>query len=430
MREINLGLIGFGTVGQGMVKILLSNREIISARADLRLRLKAIADLDIETDRGIPLSDVRLTNDAKELIYDPKIDILVELIGGLEDARTYILEALAQKKHIITANKALLATHGKEIFEAAANNGVRVAFEASVAGAIPIVRALRDGLVGDRIGAVYGIINGTANYILSEMTERNCAFEQALGKARERGYAEADPSLDIEGIDSAHKLVLLILLGFGTQVSLDDIYVEGISGISPLDIEFAKELRYCVKLLAIAKGDEEVLEARVHPTMVPASSLLATVGGVHNAIFVRGQATGSSMFYGQGAGMMPTGAAVVADLVEVALGLGSDRQRSLVPEFSNLNVNDMTQTVTPYYLRFSAADRPGVLSKISGILGEHNISIAQVIQHGRQVGGAVPLVMMTHEAKESNMSAALKLIDQLPVVWEKTVVMRVEEGLD
>lgn len=430
MREVNLGLIGFGTVGQGMVRILLNNLDLIGAKANIRFRLKAIADLDIETDRGIPLSDVSLTSDAKELIYDPEIDILVELIGGLEPARTYILEAVGQKKNIITANKALLAVHGKEIFEAAAQNGVRVAFEASVAGAIPIVRVLRDGLVGDRIGAVYGIINGTANYMLSEMTERGCAFQEALRMAQDKGYAEADPGLDVEGIDSAHKLVLLILLAFGRQVSLDQIYVEGISGISPLDIEFAKELGYRVKLLAIAKGDERVLEARVHPTMVPASSLLATVGGVYNAIFVRGQATGSSMFYGRGAGMMPTGAAVVADLVEVGLDLGSGRQKVLVPEFGNLHINDMAQTVTPYYLRFSAADRPGVLSKISGILGDHDISIAKVIQHGRQVGGAVPLVMMTHEARESNMLAALELIDPLAVVWGKTVLIRVEENLE
>lgn len=425
--------MGFGTVGQGMVRVLRETSDLLASKLKFGISLAAIADLDIETDRGIPLEGIRLTTDAKEVISDPKIDLVVELIGGLEPARSYILEALERGKHVVTANKALLAEHGSEIFSRASQKGLCVAFEAAVAGGIPIVRALRDGLVAERLRSIFGIINGTANYILSEMTDKESKFSDVLRLAQKKGYAEADPSLDVEGLDSAHKLVILILLGFGTEVKLSQIFVEGISRIAPVDIQFAKELGYRIKLLAIAKQEGGLLEARVHPTMIPANSLLATVSGIHNAIFIKGEATGSTMFYGQGAGMMPTGCAVVADVVEVASLINSGGETAWRPCESQLVLRDIAETVNHYYLRFSAVDRPGVLSKIAGVLGDHDISIASVIQKGRQVGpasGGVPVVMMTHEAKEKNVRAALKLIDQLPVVRGDTLLIRVEENLD
>lgn len=433
MRKIKVGLLGFGTVGQGMVRVLREASDVLASKLKFDISLVAIADLDIETDRGIPLGGIRLTTDAKEVISDPKIDLVVELIGGLEPARSYILEALERGKHVVTANKALLAEHGPEIFSRASQKGLCVAFEAAVAGGIPIVRALRDGLVAERLRSIFGIINGTANYILSEMTDKGSKFSDVLRLAQKKGYAEADPSLDVEGLDSAHKLVILILLGFGTEVKLSQIFVEGISRIAPVDIQFAKELGYRIKLLAIAKQEGGFLEARVHPTMIPANSLLATVSGIHNAIFIKGEATGSTMFYGQGAGMMPTGCAVVADVVEVASMINSDRPLAWRPCQRDLSLRNMAETVNHYYLRFSAVDRPGVLSKIAGVLGDHDISIASVIQKGRQVGpasGGVPVVMMTHEAREKNVRAALKLIDQLPVVRGDTLLIRVEENLD
>ena len=429
MREIKVGLIGFGTVGQGVVKILLEGRDIIASKLGAHLVLKGIADLNLERDRGIPLEGIRLTTDAKELITDPDIDIIVELIGGEEPAKSYILEATERGKSVVTANKLLLARWGREILEAARRRGVQIAFEASVGGGIPIVRSLRDGLVADRIRAVFGIINGTSNYILTEMTERGGRFSEVLKVAQEKGYAEADPTLDVEGHDSAHKLTILILLAFGKHIEADKIYTEGISHITPLDIEFAQELGYRIKLLAIAKREGEFIEARVHPTMVPADSLLATVGGVYNAIFVKGEATGSTMFYGRGAGMMPAGAAVVADLVEIARNIMTGGSAPMPVHDEGLALRDMSETVNHYYFRFSAIDRPGVLSKISGVLGDHDISIASMIQKGRQVKGAVPVVMMTHEAKEKNVLDALRIIDQLAVVRGKTMMIRVEESL-
>jgi len=433
MDRIHIGLIGFGTVGTGLVKILQENAKVLEQRLGLSIVLKRIADLDVTSDRGVKVNPAILTPKVAEVIEDPEIAIIVELIGGLEPARTYILQAIEKGKHIVTANKALLAVHGGEIFQAAEEAGLDIGFEGSVGGGIPIIRSLREGLVANRIRVIFGILNGTANYILSEMTQRGLKFQEVLKKAQELGYAEADPTLDVEGIDTAHKLSILLSLAYGVQVRLEDIYTEGISDISSMDIEYAKELGYYVKLLAIAKSDGGPIEARVHPTLLPAEHLLSTVSGPFNAIFVNGDAVGATLFYGAGAGMMPTGSAVVSDLVDLCrnLRLGVSRrvpllsyQRQHLREAEIKDIQDITST---YYLRFTVVDRPGVLSRISGILGNLDISIASVIQKGRRAEKAVPIYMLTHEAREKNMQRALQEIDRLPSTVDKTVLIRIED---
>lgn len=424
MGEIGVGLIGFGTVGTGVVRLLLENASLLEERIGLRLKLRRIADLDIERDRGVKIPREILTTDALQVIEDPTVDIVVELIGGIEPAKSFILRALELGKPVVTANKALLAQHGKELFEKAQQKGVPIGFEGSVGGGIPVIKALREGLVANRIEVILGILNGTSNYILTKMTEEGKDFEEALREAQRLGYAEADPSLDVEGTDAAHKLTILASLAFGTWVDLDWVYVEGISHLSPLDIEFSKEFGYRIKLLAIAKRGTEGLQLRVHPTMIPAEHLLSQVKGVYNAIYLAGDAVGPTLLYGQGAGALPTGSAVVSDLVQVAtrgdhglLPFDLDRRPSL---------KGIEELRCPYYLRFTAVDRPGVLSKISGILGENDISIASVIQKGRTRTGAVPIVMMTHEAVERNVRRALEAIDSLDVIRDSTKLLRVE----
>ncbi|RLB02902.1 MAG: homoserine dehydrogenase, partial [Deltaproteobacteria bacterium] len=421
---IGVGLIGFGTVGTGVVRLLLENASLLEERIGLRLKLRRIADLDIERDRGVKIPREILTTDALQVIEDPTVDIVVELIGGIEPAKSFILRALELGKPVVTANKALLAQHGKELFEKAQQKGVPIGFEGSVGGGIPVIKALREGLVANRIEVILGILNGTSNYILTKMTEEGKNFEEALREAQRLGYAEADPSLDVEGTDAAHKLTILASLAFGTWVDLDWVYVEGISHLSPLDIEFSKEFGYRIKLLAIAKRGTEGLQLRVHPTMIPAEHLLSQVKGVYNAIYLAGDAVGPTLLYGQGAGALPTGSAVVSDLVQVATRgdhglLPFDLDRS--PPLKGIE-----ELRCPYYLRFTAVDRPGVLSKISGILGENDISIASVIQKGRTRTGAVPIVMMTHEAVERNVRRALEAIDSLDVIRDSTKLLRVE----
>jgi homoserine dehydrogenase len=437
MRVINVGLIGFGTVGSGVVKILQKNSKLIEKRMGAKIALKRIADIDIKTDRGVRLKKGVLTTQADEVIKDPEIDIIIELIGGIEPAKTFILRAIQNKKHIITANKALLALHGDEIFRAAYRYGVDVNFEASVGGGIPLIRSIKEGLVANRIHSIFGILNGTSNYILSKMTDEGRSFKEVLKEAQEKGYAEANPTYDIEGIDAAHKLAILIRLAFGTSIEFKEIFIGGISEITPLDIQFSREFGYRIKLLAITKIDNGKIEARVHPTMIPESHLLSTVEGVFNAIYIRGDATGPTLFYGQGAGQMPTGSAVVSDLVELGRNLLVQAHGRRVPLLSfqesaieEIPLKRMEEVVTPFYMRFSALDRPGVLSKISGILGKNGISIASVIQKGRQVNGAVPIVMMTHEAKEESANQALREIDRLNVILGRTMVIRVENELE
>lgn len=437
MQEIKVGLIGFGTVGAGVVKILQKNSRLIEKRMGAKIILKRIADIDTKTDRGVKLKSGILTTRVDDVIKDPEIDIVMELIGGIEPAKTFILKAIRNKKHIITANKALLALHGDEIFSAAHRFGVDVNFEASVGGGIPLIRSIKEGLVANRIHSIFGILNGTSNYILSKMTDEGRNFREVLKEAQEKGYAEADPTYDVEGIDAAHKLAILIRLAFGTPLQFKEIFIGGISEITPLDIQFSREFGYRIKLLAIAKIDQGKIEARVHPTMIPEGRLLSTVEGVFNAIYIKGDATGPTLFYGQGAGQMPTGSAVVSDLVELGRNLLVQATGRRVPLLSfqesaieKIPLKKMEEVVMPFYMRFSALDRPGVLSRILGILGKNGISIASVIQKGRRVDGAVPVVMMTHEAKEENVHRALREIDRLHVILGKTMVIRVENELE
>jgi homoserine dehydrogenase len=437
MKEIKVGLIGFGTVGAGVVKILQKNYRLIENRMGAKIILKRIADIDLKTDRGVKLKPGVLTRRAQDVIEDPEIDIVMELIGGIEPAKTYILNAIRNNKHIVTANKALLALHGDEIFREAHRFGVDVNFEASVGGGIPLIRSIKEGLVANRIQSIFGILNGTSNYILSKMTDEGRNFKEVLKEAQEKGYAEADPTFDIEGIDAAHKLAILIRLAFGTPLRFEEIFIGGISEITPLDIQFGLEFGYRIKLLAIAKIDQGKIEARVHPTLIPEGHLLSTVEGVFNAIYIKGDAIGPTLFYGQGAGQLPTGSAVVSDLVELGRNLLVQATGRRVPALSfqesaieNISRKKMEEVVMPFYMRFSALDRPGVLSKISGILGKNGISIASVIQKGRKIKGAVPIVMMTHEAKEKNVHRALKEIDQLGVILGKTIFIRVENELE
>lgn len=424
MGEIGIGLIGFGTVGTGVVRLLLQNASLLEERIGLRLKLRRIADIDIQRDRGVKVPQELLTTDPFQVIEDPRVDIVVELIGGIEPAKSFILRALELGKPVVTANKALLAQHGRELFEKAQQKGIPIGFEGSVGGGIPVIKALREGLVANRIEVILGILNGTSNYILTKMTEEGKEFEEALREAQRLGYAEADPSLDVQGTDAAHKLTILASLAFGTWVDLDRVYVEGISHLSPLDIEFSKEFGYRIKLLAIAKWETEGLQLRVHPTMVPAEHVLSQVKGVYNAVYLAGDATGPLLLYGQGAGALPTGSAVVSDLVQVATK-GNHCLLPFNPE-RRLPLKGIDELRCPYYLRFTAVDRPGVLSKISRILGDNDISIASVIQKGRTRTGTVPIVMMTHEAVERNVRRAIEAIDSLDVIKDSTKLLRVE----
>ena len=437
MKEIKVGLIGFGTVGSGVARILQKNSRLIEKRMGARLVLKRIADVDLETDRGVKLKSGVLTARAEEVIRDPEIDIVMELIGGIEPAKTFILRAIRNRKHIVTANKALLALHGDEIFREAHRFGVDVNFEASVGGGIPLIQSIKEGLVANRIQSIFGILNGTSNYILSKMTDEGGNFKEVLKEAQQKGYAEADPTYDIEGIDAAHKLAILIRLAFGTALRFNEIFIGGISEITPVDIQFGREFGYRIKLLAIAKMEKGKIEARVHPTMIPEGHLLSTVGGVFNAIYIKGDAVGPVLFYGQGAGQMATGSAVLSDLVELGRNLLVQAQGPRVPSLSYQEfaieknpLKRIEEIVMPYYMRFSALDQPGVLSKISGILGKNGISIISVIQKGRRIKGSVPIVMMTHEAKEKNVHRALKEINRLGVILGKTMFIRVENELE
>ena len=435
-RDIKIGLIGMGTVGTGVAKILLEKKGLLELKVGVPLILEQAADRHLDRPRPVDLSGVKLTENPEDVVNNPKIDILVELIGGYEPARTFILKAISKGKHIVTANKALLATFGEEIFSAAYEKGVDIAFEASVGGGIPLIKGIKEGLVANNIECMFGILNGTANYILTKMTDEGITFGVALRDAQRRGYAEADPRFDVEGVDTAHKLAILTALAYGTPINLDQIYVEGISYITPLDIQFARELGYRIKLLAISRLRGKGIETRVHPTMIPESHLLANVNGAYNALLIKGDSVGDVLFYGLGAGMMPAGSAVVSDIVDLSRNLikgGVQR----VPALAYMPSGRKKKSVIPidnlescYYFRFSALDQPGVLAKIAGILGGYKISIASVIQKGRKIRGSVPIVMLTHRAKEAYVRQALKEIDELEVVRGKTVSIRMEDNLD
>jgi homoserine dehydrogenase len=431
MNEIKIALLGLGTVGCGVVKILQSHGAEMSERAGCRLTLGRVADADLTRRRdGIDLASLPLVGDAGRAIDDPAVQIVIELIGGLEPARTFILKALAAGKHVVTANKALLAHHGIELFEEARRNRVMLGFEAAVAGGIPLIRAVKDGLAANRILSVFGIVNGTCNYILSKMADEGRDFGEVLKEAQAHGYAEADPTLDIEGLDSAHKLQILATLAFRTAVDLKDIYTEGITAVTQQDVVNATELGYRIKLLAIAKASEGALEVRVNPTMIPAVSPLAAVSGVFNAVFITGDNVGNLMFYGRGAGQLPTASAVWSDTLEIArrVAHGIPALDTDLPSIGRnpLPLRPMDEIRSAYYLRVMAMDRPGVLAQVAGILGRHDISLVSVLQKGRARGEAVPVVMMTHEARERDMRAALAAIDKLPVVAARTTMIRVE----
>ncbi len=434
MKEISIGLIGFGTVGSGVVKILQENGSLLAARAGIPLRLKRIADLDLKSDRGVKVDRSILTSDPEQILQDPEISIVVELIGGYEPARTLILEAFRQRKQVVTANKALLAHHGTEIFQAAREAGVHIAFEAAVAGGIPILRSLREGLVANRFEKVLAILNGTCNFILTAMHEQpGLPLDEVLRKAQEFGYAEADPTLDVDGTDSVHKLVLVLRLTHGIQADFQKVHREGILGIDPFDVALAKEFGYRIKLLAIIIDHGKTVEARLHPTMLPEHHPLAQVDGVFNGIYLRGDMVGEQLFYGRGAGKEPTASAVVGDLIEVAQNVlrgdgGALSSADYPGDWPALGeVMDMSQIVTNYYLRVQAKDRPGVLSKISGIMSDHSISIHSVFQKGRHSVGTVPVVFLTHRAQEANVREASKKIGELDVVEGEPVIIRIED---
>jgi len=439
VSDVRIGLLGLGTVGAGVVKILQTRREMLEERAGARLTLAAVADTDLTRAReGLDLKNLPLTGDAAHVLADTSIHVVIELVGGLEPARTFISRALAARKHVVTANKALLAHHGAELYEEARRAGVALGFEAAVAGGIPLIRAVKDGLVANRVLSLAGIVNGTCNYILSKMTDEGLDFSLVLKEAQAHGYAEADPALDIEGMDSAHKLQILVALAFRTFVDLKHIHTEGITRVTAQDIDYARELGYRIKLLAIAKATGPAgapsagVEVRVHPTMIPAASPLAAVSGVFNGIFLTGDAVGDLMFYGRGAGQMPTASAVLSDVVEIARRIAHGIP-SLPLELPSIGPTALPLTPMEairccYYLRVTAQDRPGVLSRVAGILGENDISIANVIQKGRGTREAVPVVMLTHEARERDMRAALAKIDRLRDVAAATTMIRVEGG--
>ena len=433
MKKINVGLIGCGTIGTGVAKILIENKDLLLSRIGAVLNLKYVADIDLETDRGIPFDDGVFISDAFKVVDDPDIDIVVEMIGGQKIAKDLILRAFDNGKPVVTANKALLAGHGNTLFRAAMENGVDLAFEASVGGCMPIIKSLRESLVGNHIRSMAGILNGTCNYILSRSAEDGSSFEDVLAEAQKNGFAEADPTLDIEGIDTAHKLAILTSLAYGMEINYKDIYIEGISKITPMDIEFAREFGYRIKLLAITKDTGDAVEARVHPTMIPFTNPLSGVNGVLNAVTITGDAVGDMMLYGYGAGMMPTASAVVGDIADIARNLLSNA-KSRIPMLSyqmdrirKIPVRRIDEIIIHYYFRFSALDRPGVLSKISGILGDNEISIKSVQQKGRKTNGAVPIVMLTHLAREADVQKALTEILNLDVVSDRPVLMRIED---
>ena len=428
-KMVNVGIIGLGVVGSGTARILLENENVLQQRLGFDINLKRIAVRDIKSKRRVKVPRRMLTTDVNSILNDPDIHIVAELIGGIRPAKDFILKAIQCGKHVVTANKALLATEGADIFNSAIRAGIEVGFEASVAGAIPIIKAIKESLIANRINSLYGIINGTSNFILTKMTEQRVEFSDALKEAQSLGYAEADPTLDIEGIDTAHKLTILSTLAYSIPLSFRSIYIEGISNISTQDIEFASELGYKVKLLAIAKETDGSVELRVHPTMIPRDHLIAKVDGPFNAIYVDGDATGSTLYYGRGAGSAPTGSAVVSDIADIARNIQKKAvgRVPIIPKISrSIKIRKIEDVVSRYYLRFSALDKPGVLSKISGVLGSHNISIKSVIQKGHRIGKAVPLVLLTHEAKELNMRRAVGKINRLSIVIGKAVVIRVE----
>lgn len=450
MKPIQVGLLGIGTVGSGVFNVLRRNQEEIRRRAGRGIEITMVADLDVERARKLVGEGVQVVSDARAVIANPDIDIVIELIGGYGIAKALVLEAIAAGKHVVTANKALLAVHGTEIFAAASAKGVMVAFEAAVAGGIPIIKALREGLTANRIQWIAGIINGTTNFILSEMRDKGLDFDVALGEAQRLGYAEADPTFDIEGVDAAHKVTLMSAIAFGIPVQFDKAYVEGITKLSAADIKYAEQLGYRIKLLGITKRAEKGIELRVHPSLVPARRLIANVEGAMNAVVVHGDAVGTTLYYGKGAGSEPTASAVIADLVDITRLQTADPEHrvphlafqanTLDAAMASLPVLPMSEIVTSYYLRLRVADQPGVLAKVTGIVADAGISIDAVLQReADEVGGegtgpdgtrGVPqtdLIILTHDTREGTMNDAIAQMQALPTVLEPITRIRKEE---
>ena len=434
MKPINVGLLGIGTVGGGAFTVLSRNQGEITRRAGRPIRISVVADKDMERAQRITQGQARVIDDAFAVVVDPQVDIVVELIGGCTVAKDLVLKAIAHGKHVVTANKALLAMHGNEIFAAAQRQGVMVAFEAAVAGGIPIIKALREGLTANRIEWIAGIINGTSNFILSEMRDKGLTFEAALQDAQRRGYAEADPTFDIEGIDAAHKLTIIAAISFGIPMQFDKAYTEGIAKLAAEDIRYAEELGYRIKLLGITKRVPEGIELRVHPTLIPARRLIANVEGVMNAILVKGDAVGPTLYYGAGAGAEPTASAVVADLVDVTRMHTADPEHR-VPHLafqpdalSDVSILPIAEVETAYYLRLRVADRPGVLADITRILADLEISIEALVQKQPHAGeDSVDIIMLTHRTREKRVNAAMERIEALPVVDGKVIRLRLEQ---
>ncbi len=432
MKTVNVGIIGLGNVGKAVLEAILANGELIAKRAGVALAVKGVCDVDENALAAVDEKKCPVkTASADDLIGDETIDVIVELIGGISPAKEIILKALKNKKHVVTANKALLSQHGKEILKAAAENGVSVNFEASVGGAIPVIRALRESFIGNNFAVVYGILNGTTNFILTTMARTGCTFDEALVIAQAKGVAERNPELDISGKDSAHKLAILALLGFGVHVAPDDIFTEGISGIGPQDIEYASRWGYSIKLLAIAKDTPGGLQLRVHPTLLPSAHLLSDVRDVDNAIFLKGDLVGESLLSGKGAGGRPTSSSVIGDIVDIAARIafsgsadGKPRNFEYAPDRKLSRIESLNMS---YYLRFSVIDKPGVLAGISSVLAENNISIASVTQDERKEGETVPVMILTHEAEEGSLRKAIEKINKLDFISDRTVVIRMEE---
>jgi homoserine dehydrogenase len=438
MDDIKVGLIGFGNIGAGVVKLLRNNAQVIRGKVGAGIVLKRIADRDITTDRGVAVDPGVLTTDVNDIFDDPEISIVIELVGGYEPAKSFVLKAIEKGKHVVTANKALLALHGVDIYAAAARKNVEVQFEAAVGGGIPVLTAIKGNMAANNFGSVFGIMNGTCNYILTRMTQEGADFSDVLQAAQELGYAEPDPTFDIEGIDTAHKLAILATLCFGTRIDFNAIHTEGISKISGLDVKFARDFGYRIKLLAIGKLIDGQVEARVHPTMIPLHNPMADVNGVFNAIRLTGDFVGAVMFYGRGAGQDPTASAIVGDLIALSRSMLAGSGRTVAPlgllddKILNLPVKPMADIVSKYMLRFSAGDLPGVLGTIASALGKHGISIESMVQTAHEAGDSapVPIVIMTHEAVEGSVQAALAEIDQLDFICEKTSFIRIEDNLE
>jgi len=450
LKPVKIGILGLGTVGCGTINVLDRNAEEISRRAGRAISVAQASARDLKKQRPCSVKGIKLTADPYEIVKDPEIDIVVELIGGDTTARDLVLQAIKQGKHVVTANKALIAVHGNEIFAAAQNKGVMVAFEAAVAGGIPIIKAIREGLAGNRIEWLAGIINGTGNYILTEMRDdiQGCMsaaggrkpgaaegreFDEVLKEAQRLGYAEADPTFDVEGIDAAHKLTILASIAFGIPLQFDRAYVEGITKVTRTDVTYAEELGYRIKHLGIARATEGGIELRVHPTLIPERRLIANVDGVMNAVLVKGDAIGPTLYYGAGAGSEPTASAVVADLVDVVRALTTDPNNRVphlafqADSLSDLGILPMDDVVTAYYLRIQVEDRPGVLAEIARIFGDRGISIEAVIQKEQAHGGnLVPLILLTHRVVEQAMNAAITSIEQMDAVHGQVMRIRVE----